>query len=130
MAWRCRWGQTYWRVFRDGAWLVELAPLTEPELVPQTVLAALGVREVPGKAISSVLSEYLRSRQLLLILDNCEHVVEASARLAEGLLKACPDLQILATSREILGVDGEVALRVPSLSMPGCKGEADTGKAG
>jgi predicted ATPase/class 3 adenylate cyclase len=107
--------------FRDGAWLVELAPLMDPALVPQTVLAALGAREVPGKAISSVLSEYLRSRQLLLILDNCEHLVEACARLAEGLLKACPDLKILATSREILGVAGEVALRVPSLSMPAAR---------
>lgn len=104
--------------FRDGVWLVELAPLADPALVPQTVAAVLGAREVPGKSISMVLSEHLRSKQLMLILDNCEHVVEACARLAGVLLQACPDLHILATSREILGAGGEAPFRVPSLSTP------------
>ena len=104
--------------FKDGIWLVELAPLADPALVPQTVAAAVGARETPGKAITTVLIEYLRSRQVLLLLDNCEHVVEASARLVAALLQACPRVQILATSREILGASGEVPFRVPSLSTP------------
>ena len=104
--------------FKDGVWLVELAQLADPVLIPQTVAAALGVREVPGKSIAAGLIDYLRSRHLLLILDNCEHVIEASARLAGTLLQACPNLFILATSREILGAAGEVPFRVPSLSVP------------
>ena len=109
--------------FKDGGWLVDLAPLADPALVPQSVATAVGARQVPGKAINTVLIEYLRPRQLLLILDNCEHVVEACASLASSLLKACPDLQILATSREILGMAGEVPFRVPSMSVPDLRHE-------
>ena len=104
--------------YLDGVWLVELAQLADPALIPQTVATALGVREVPGKSITTVLTEHLRSRQLLLVLDNCEHVIEACARLVSMLLRVCPRLQILATSREILGATGEVPFRVPSLSIP------------
>jgi predicted ATPase/class 3 adenylate cyclase/DNA-binding CsgD family transcriptional regulator len=104
--------------YKDGVWLVELSQLADPALIPQSVAAAVGIREAAGKAITNVLIEYLRSRRLLLILDNCEHLVEASAYLVNSLLQFCPDLQILATSREILGVAGEVPFRVPSLSIP------------
>ena len=104
--------------YRDGVWLVELAPLTDPALVPQVVAAALGVREQAGRPAMQTLQEYLRTRTLLLVLDNCEHLVAACAVLADGLLRACPDLRILATSREALGIAGETTWRVPSLSMP------------
>jgi predicted ATPase/class 3 adenylate cyclase len=104
--------------YRDGAWLVELAPLTDPSLVPQTVAATLGVREQAGRPVTQTLQEYLRTRMLLLVLDNCEHLVAACAALAEGLLRACPNLRIMATSREALGIAGETTWRVPSLSLP------------
>lgn len=104
--------------FKDGVWLVELAPLADPELVPQSVATAVGARQVPGKPLITMLIEHFRPRQLLLILDNCEHMLDACASLSNSLLQACPDLQVLATSREILGMSGEVPFRVPSLSVP------------
>ncbi|HLE26902.1 MAG TPA: tetratricopeptide repeat protein [Anaerolineales bacterium] len=105
-------------LFPDGVWLVELAPLADPALVAQTVTTALGVREAPGRPILTILTEYLRTKNLLLLLDNCEHLVEACARLAEALLQACPHLWILTSSREPLGIAGEAPYRVPSLSIP------------
>jgi non-specific serine/threonine protein kinase len=102
----------------DGVWLVELAPLADAALVPQTVLAALGAREVPNQPAIATLVTLLRPRSVLLILDNCEHLVDACARLAETILRTCPNTQILATSRELLGLPGEIAWRVPSLSFP------------
>ena len=105
-------------MYRDGAWLVELASLTDPALVPQVVAAALGVREQAGRSVVQTLQEFLQTRALLLVLDNCEHLVAACAALADGLLRACPDLRILATSREALGIAGETTWRIPSLSMP------------
>lgn len=104
--------------FRDGVWFVELAPLTEAELVPQAIASVLGVREQAGEALSETLTSYLRDKQLLLILDNCEHLIEACARLAELLLRAGPGLHVLASSREGLGVVGEGLYRVPSLAFP------------
>jgi predicted ATPase/DNA-binding XRE family transcriptional regulator len=104
--------------FRDGVWLIELAPLADPALVPQTVAAVLGLKEEPGRAIQSILADHLRGKRILLILDNCEHLVQASAQFADVLLHACPEVHILVTSREMLGVSGERALVVPSLSMP------------
>ena len=104
--------------FPDGVWLVELAPLSDAGLVPQAVASALALREEAGRSPLAILTDHLRSRSALLVLDNCEHLVEACARLAEALLRACPHLEILATSREPLGVAGEVSLRVPSLSLP------------
>src|SRR5919107_2998052 len=104
--------------FEEGVWLVELAPLTDPSLVSQAVAAALGVREQPGRSLIDTLTDYLGSKKLLLVLDNCEHLVEACAALAETLLQFCPNLRILATSREALGITGEVAWPVPSLSLP------------
>jgi non-specific serine/threonine protein kinase len=97
---------------------VDLAPLADGALVPQSVAAALGVREVPGASVTEALVGSLKGRQLLLLLDNCEHLVEACARLVETLLQVCPRLRVLATSREALGIGGENPYVVPSLSLP------------
>jgi predicted ATPase/class 3 adenylate cyclase len=104
--------------YPDGAWLVELASLSDPALVDQSVASALGVKEEPGLTLLTTLTNYLRTRHLLLILDNCEHLIGTCAQVAETLLRACPGLKILATSREALGISGETAWRVPSLSLP------------
>jgi predicted ATPase len=104
--------------FADGVWLVELAPLADLTLVPHTVAATLGVREQPGRSILDILVDYLRPKSLLLVLDNCEHLIEACALLAETLLHVAPSVHILASSREALGISGETAYRVPSLPLP------------
>ena len=104
--------------FTDGVWLVELAPLSDPNLVAQTVASAINVREQPGRPILATLCDYLQRKHLLLVLDNCEHVLAACARVADALLRASPNLRILATSREALGIAGETSWRVPSLSLP------------
>src|SRR5262249_2794668 len=90
--------------FPDGVWLVDLAPLADGALVPQAVAAAVGVREAPGRPLVATVTDALRPRRLLLVLDNCEHLLDACARLADALLRACPHLRVLATSREALGV--------------------------
>jgi predicted ATPase/class 3 adenylate cyclase len=105
--------------FSNGVWLVELAPLTDPMLVTQTVASTLGVHEQPGRTILDALTDYMRAKNMLLILDNCEHLIEVGAKLADSLLRAAPRLKILATSREALGIAGETAYRVPSLPLPG-----------
>jgi non-specific serine/threonine protein kinase len=104
--------------YADGVWLVELAALPEPGLVPGAVARALGLREEPGRAMLDTLAAYLRERHLLLVLDNCEHLLDICAALASALLRACPHLRLLATSREALGLTGEHLYRVPSLSVP------------
>jgi predicted ATPase/class 3 adenylate cyclase/DNA-binding SARP family transcriptional activator len=104
--------------YADGVRLVELAPLADPTLVPQAVAVAFGLWEEPGRSLTETLVNYLRARSLLLLLDNCEHLLAACAQLAEGLLRACPNLRILASSREGLRVAGEQTYRVPSLTMP------------
>ena len=104
--------------FEDGVWLVHLAPLSDPSLVPQAVASAVGVREQPGRPLTETLSAYLASKMVLLVLDNCEHLIDACAELAESLLRSCPDLRVLTTGREALGIVGEVAWSVPSLSLP------------
>jgi predicted ATPase/class 3 adenylate cyclase len=104
--------------FPEGAWVVELAPLTDHGLVTQAVAAAIGVREEPGQPLLATLVAALRSRRLLLVLDNCEHLLDACARLTDALLRGCPHLHVLATSREALGIGGEVARRVRSLAVP------------
>src|SRR5215211_4768375 len=104
--------------FEEGVWLVELAPLTDPSLVPQAAAATLGLREQPGRSPTETLAGYLGSKKLLLVLDNCEHLIEACAELAETLLRSCPELRILATSREALGIAGEISWSVPSLTLP------------
>jgi predicted ATPase/class 3 adenylate cyclase len=104
--------------YPGGAWFIDLAPLSDPALVPQAVAAAVGVREQPGHALLETLLDYLRGRTLLLVLDNCEHLVDAAAHLTDTLLARCPDVRLLATSRELLGATGERTLRVPSLTLP------------
>src|SRR5262245_20445012 len=103
--------------YPDGVWWVELAAIADPSLPPQAAATALGVREQPGRPLLETLMDYLRAKQLLLLLDNCEHLVEACARLAEQFLSTCPHLRILATSREALGIGGERTWLVPSLSL-------------
>ena len=105
-------------VYSGGVWLVELASLSDPGLLPQAVAAAIGAREEPARPLAETLADVLRPRVLLLVLDNCEHLVDACARLAETLLRRCPGLRILATSQEALGVGGERSWRVPSLTLP------------
>jgi predicted ATPase/class 3 adenylate cyclase len=104
--------------FPDGVWLVEFAAIADPTLVTETVASALDVRQEPNRLLATTLASYLRSKNLLLIFDNCEHVVTACARLAETLLRTCPHLRILASSREPLGIAGEKAWSLPALSMP------------
>jgi len=104
--------------FPAGVWVVDLAPLSVPDLVAQTIATVLGVREGPHRSVRDVLLDTLRDRALLLVLDNCEHLIAACAELVEALLCAAPALRILATSREALGVSGEIVWRVPSLSLP------------
>ena len=105
--------------FEDGVWWVELASLSHPNLVPQAVAQALNMPEAPGHSLTEILVEHLQPRKALLVLDNCEHLVEACAALADALLRACPKLRVLATSREALCISGERAWLVPSLSLPG-----------
>jgi predicted ATPase/DNA-binding CsgD family transcriptional regulator len=104
--------------FEDGVWWVALASLSDRELVAQAVASVLGAREQPGRSLGETLADHLASRETLLILDNCEHLVDACARLADALLRSCPNLRVLSTSREALGVAGEMVLLVPPLSLP------------
>lgn len=104
--------------YAAGAWLVELARISEPAGVAAEVARVLGVREQPGSSLLQTVCAALRNRQLLLVLDNCEHVVAACAALAGSLLQACPDLCILATSREALEVAGERVYHVPPFPVP------------
>jgi predicted ATPase/DNA-binding CsgD family transcriptional regulator len=104
--------------FAEGVWLVDFSPLVDPALVVQAAARVLRVQEQPARPLLETLSDTLRHRQLLLIFDNCEHLAAACAQLATALLQFCPDLHILATSREPLRVTGEVVWNVPPLSLP------------
>lgn len=104
--------------YRDGVWWVELAALSDAEHLPQALAKALGVPEVPHQPIAVTLASSLRSRELLLVLDNCEHLATACARLVETLLRLCPRLKVLTTSREPLGIAGEHVWPVPTLRVP------------
>ena len=106
------------RDFGDGVWLVELAGLSDGSLLTDVVAGALGLRDHSATPLHEVLLEFLVSRELLLVLDNCEQVVDAAAELAETILRVCPEVRILATSREPLAIGGEAVLRVPPLSVP------------
>jgi predicted ATPase len=99
--------------YPHSVWVVELAALTDPSLVPQAVASVLGVREEPGRPLPVSLTGYLRDQNALLVLDNCEHLVVACAGLADRLLQESPGLRILATSRECLGINGETVWQVP-----------------
>jgi non-specific serine/threonine protein kinase len=104
--------------YPEGVWLVELAPLSEGKLVSQEVAKALKVPEQPGRLLTDTLVDALREKRLLLVLDNCEHLIDAAARLTDALLYACPRLRLLITSREAMRVSGEVVWQVPPLSVP------------
>jgi predicted ATPase/DNA-binding CsgD family transcriptional regulator len=113
------------RAFSGGVWFVELAELRVPELLADTVAVQLGLRGLPAQASHRALGEFIGSREALLILDNCEHVIDASASLTDYLLHACPRLRILATSREPLRIAGEAVFPVTPLSVPGDGERAD-----
>jgi len=104
--------------FDHGVWFIELAPLADPDLIPQTILSIIGISEQPNKTPLEILKEYLHKKKALILLDNCEHLVTASAQVTNALLNAAPGLKILASSREALGVKGEASYPVPSLSLP------------
>ncbi len=104
--------------FEDGVWLVELASLSDPLLVPRAVAAVLNIREERGRPLRQTLATALCQHSLLLLLDNCEHLIDACSAMADGLLAACPRVRVLATSREMLGLAGEFSFRVPSLALP------------
>ena len=107
--------------FADGAWLAELAPVGDPAQVAGAVAAALGVREQPGVPVAEAVARVLARRQLLLVLDNCEHLIGAAAELCGALLAACDDVRVLATSREPLRVAGEARYRLGPLALAGTR---------
>ncbi len=104
--------------FADGVWLVELAPLADPALVLQTIAATLGLREIPGVSQMDMVTHHLQPKRLLLILDNCEHLIETCAGVVDHLLHGCPKCKIISSSREALGIAGETVYRVPPLALP------------
>ncbi len=106
------------RTFPDGVWQVELASLQDPGLLAQTVAAALGLRDQSARSPAATLAEYLADKRLLLVLDNCDHLLDACAELVDPLLRAAPGLRVLVTSRQALGVNGEHVLAVFPLSVP------------
>jgi len=103
--------------FSDGVWYVDLAPITDPEVVPITMARAFGLPDQPSRSTMDTLTRFVADRQMLIVLDNCEHLLDASAALVNALLEACSGLTLLTTSREPIGVAGEVSWRVPSLSL-------------
>jgi predicted ATPase len=113
--------------FADGAWLVELASIQEPALVPAAIAVALGIRQPPGTSIADSLAGVLARRQLLLVLDNCEHLITAVAEACGALLPVADDVRVLATSREPVGIVGEARYRVPPLTVPASDTPADAG---
>lgn len=104
--------------FPDGVWLVDLGPLSDPDLIPQAVASVFDLYQVSDTPLVALLQNFLRLKNLLLVLDNCEHLIQGVAELCDALLRACPNLEILATSRESLNIAGETAYQVPSLSLP------------
>ncbi len=104
--------------YTDGVWLVALEALADGERIPAQIASVLGAQEQPGRSLLQSVVEHLRKKRLLLVLDNCEHLLEASARVAQHLLRECEGIRILATSREALGITGETAWAVPCLAVP------------
>ena len=115
--------------FTDGAWLAELAPVRDPAQVAAVVAAALGIPEQPGTPLAGTLARALAGQQLLLVLDNCEHMLGAAAQLCAGLLTACDDVRVLATSREPLAAAGEARYRLAPLTLPAPDDTADSGRS-
>ena len=106
------------RGFRDGGWLAEFAELREPDLVGNAVMAALGLRDQTGTEPVALLLSYLRDKELLLVVDNCEHLLDAAAQLVADIMRAAPGVRVIATSREPLSVPGEYVVPVPPLELP------------
>jgi predicted ATPase/class 3 adenylate cyclase len=104
--------------FKDGVWWIELGPLSDPVLLPNAIASVLGIHEEPGRPLLAALTDWLRDRELLLILDNCEHLVQACSQFCDAVLRSSRTVRLLATSREALGIAGETAYRVPSLPVP------------
>jgi predicted ATPase/class 3 adenylate cyclase len=104
--------------FKDGVWLIELAQLADPSYVLSAVASTFNIRELQGAQLIDTVTDYLRGKQLLLILDNCEHLIGMCAQLADHFLHACQKLKIITSSREALGIAGETVYRVPSLALP------------
>jgi len=111
--------------YRDGAWLVELAGVRDVEAVPDVVVAMFGLQPAPGRSTTETLLEFLANKELLLVLDNCEHLLRAVADLVDGIVRACPGVRVLATSREGLNVAGEHMLGLASMEVPGEPAEPD-----
>src|SRR6266511_147544 len=105
--------------FPDGVWLVELAALSDAQLVPKAVAQALGLNEHPSKPVIETLNDYLASKRALLVLDNAEHLIQGLVQLVHAIVRRSPDVTLLVTSRERLGITGELTYRVPSLTVPG-----------
>jgi predicted ATPase/class 3 adenylate cyclase len=104
--------------YREGAWLVELAPIVEAETVVEVIATTLGVTQRQGQSVRESVTDFLRAKRILLIIDNCEHLLDAAARFIDGIVRACPHVSVIATSREGLGVVGERMIAVPSLELP------------
>jgi len=104
--------------YPDGVWFVELAPILDPLLVPRTTAVAIGLRDEPQRPVIDMLCDYLHEKNMLIVLDNCEHLVSACAQMTDRILRAAPNMHILASSREALGITGEMTYRVPSLGLP------------
>jgi class 3 adenylate cyclase len=104
--------------FPNGVWLTELAPLSDSALVPSAIATSLSLREEPGRPLLATITDYLKDRTVLILVDNCEHVLDEAARVVDTILRACPKVKIVATSREALGVGGEQSYRIPSLALP------------
>ncbi len=111
--------------FEDGAWLIELAPVREPDAVAEMVAATFGLAARPGSTVTETLVEFLRAKRLLMVLDNCEHVLDVTAKLARTLVHECSKLALLTTSREALGIEGEHVVGVPSLPSPNADADPD-----
>ena len=116
---RCRSRRRLLPRFRDGVWLCELGPLSDPGQVPDVVADALGVQQRPGQSLAESLVVALRAKELLVVLDNCEHLLDAAAQLVAAIVGSCPGVTVLATRREGLGVRGERMMMVRSLPLPG-----------
>lgn len=104
--------------YPDGVWLADFASITEPELVSSVIAKELGMAQVEGRRVDESIPQWLKRKKLLLILDNCEHVLEAVAAIADAIIRSCPDVRMLATSRQALGISGERVLRLASLDVP------------
>jgi predicted ATPase/class 3 adenylate cyclase len=104
--------------YPDGVWFVDFAPITDPQLVASAIAKELGMSQVEGRQVDESILQFLKRKKLLLILDNCEHLLEAVATIANAITRGCPDVRLLATSRQALGISGEEILRLPSLEVP------------